>query len=183
MDNIVSWNIRGLNQPNKQVGMIGLLETKVKESNVSKVAGKTFLGWIWHHNFELNLRGHILIAWKPNTYNVQVIAKIKQLIHCHAVQLSIHRKFFITFVYGMNQEQQRMPLWIDLHALAQQIDEAWCILGDFNLVLYKEDRMGGNEIQEHEVYDFANLLDICELQEMMDRGLLLMDKQNCMKQN
>ena len=54
MDNIVSWNIKGLNWPNKQedvrsflynnkVGMIGLLETKVKDKNVDKVAGKAFL--------------------------------------------------------------------------------------------------------------------------------------------
>jgi len=55
MDNIVSWNIRGLNWPNKQeevrsflhknkVGMIGLLETKVKIKNVDKIAGNVFPG-------------------------------------------------------------------------------------------------------------------------------------------
>ena len=70
MDSIVSWNIRGLNWPNKQVdvqfflnnrhiGMIGLLETKVKEKNVNKVAGKTFPGWVWQHNFEYNVKGRI----------------------------------------------------------------------------------------------------------------------------
>ena len=51
MDNVVAWNIRGLNWPHKQVdvsiflhsnkvGLIGLLETKVKEKNVEKIAAK-----------------------------------------------------------------------------------------------------------------------------------------------
>ena len=56
-----------------------------------------------------------------------------------------------------------MSLWSDLQALAPQITEAWCILGDFNSVLYKEDRMGGIEIQDHEVQYLANLLDSCDL--------------------
>ena len=50
-----------------------------------------------------------------------------------------------------------MPLWVDLLALTSQINKAWCILGDFNSVLYKEDRMGGIEIQDHEVQHLANL--------------------------
>ena len=56
MDNIVGWNIRGLNWPNKQVdinhylfankvGLVGLFETKVKEVNVDKVAARVFPGW------------------------------------------------------------------------------------------------------------------------------------------
>ena len=54
MDNLVSWNIKGLNWPNKQVdvniflqtnkaGLIGLLERKVKENNANKVAVKAFV--------------------------------------------------------------------------------------------------------------------------------------------
>ena len=71
MDRICSWNIRGLNWPNKkedvkillnekQVGFVGLLETKVREHNVEKVAHNIFQGWMWHHNF--NARGRIWLA-------------------------------------------------------------------------------------------------------------------------
>ena len=56
MDNILVWNIRGLNSPNKQediqvflnkerVGLVALLETKVKQENIAQVAGKVFGGW------------------------------------------------------------------------------------------------------------------------------------------
>ena len=76
MDDIVGWNVRGLNWPNKQVdisiylnlnkaGLVGLFETKVKLSNVDKVASQVFPGWRWHHNFSLNTKGRIWIAWRP----------------------------------------------------------------------------------------------------------------------
>jgi len=53
MDKICCWNVRGLNWPNKQedlkislnknqVGLAGLLETKVKERNVNKIAHHLF---------------------------------------------------------------------------------------------------------------------------------------------
>ncbi|XP_070015032.1 uncharacterized protein [Nicotiana sylvestris] len=56
MVNILSWNVRGLNTPNKQketkllcndekVGMIGLLETKIKKDRIEQIAGKLFSGW------------------------------------------------------------------------------------------------------------------------------------------
>lgn len=65
MANILCWNIRRLNWPNKQedvrlflqtnqVGLVGLIETKVKEKNVSHIATRTFPGWEWLHNFSLN---------------------------------------------------------------------------------------------------------------------------------
>ena len=57
MDSIVGWNIRGLNWPNKQkdvksflysnkVGLIGLLETKVKVKNVESWQQRYFPGGI-----------------------------------------------------------------------------------------------------------------------------------------
>ena len=93
MDSIVCWNIRCLNFPNKQegvkiflynnkVGFVGLLETKVKEHNVSMVAAKIFPGWHWHMNFSLNPKGGIWIAWKPSSYNVFILSQTEQLVHC-----------------------------------------------------------------------------------------------------
>ena len=55
MNNIITWNIRGLNSPNKQedisgflnkqnVGIVALLETKVKQQNITAVAYRMFGG-------------------------------------------------------------------------------------------------------------------------------------------
>ncbi|KAJ8445042.1 hypothetical protein Cgig2_022562 [Carnegiea gigantea] len=42
--------------------------------------------------------------------------------------------------------------------------------GDFNAVLYKGDRMGGNEIQDHEVQPFSACIYDCGLQEVRYKG-------------
>ena len=84
MDNIVSWNIRGLNWPNKQedlklflrmnkVGLIGLLETKVKQNKVDIMASKILPGWQWQHNFLLNPKGRIWMAWKSSIYQIEIL--------------------------------------------------------------------------------------------------------------
>ena len=177
MGSIASWNIRGLNWPNKQedvhtflhinkVGLIGLLETKVKEKNADRVAKLAFPGWQWQHNFECNPRGRIWIAWRPNFYRIQVLKKTDQLMHCCATQMLSQKHFYITYVYGLNHDHQRTPLWNDLITLGQNMNEAWCLLGDFNAVMYKEDRTGGTDVLDHEVQDMNNLIDLCGLQEM-----------------
>ena len=66
----------------------------------------------------------------------------------------------------MNQEQLKGALWTDLQALAQSINEAWCLLGDFNTILYKEDRKGGTDVQDHEVHYLSNRLGLRDLQEI-----------------
>ncbi|KAJ8429998.1 LOW QUALITY PROTEIN: hypothetical protein Cgig2_033923 [Carnegiea gigantea] len=65
--------------------------------------------------------------------------------------VSTNKRFYITFVYSMNQQQQQLSMWKDLHELSESINEAWSVLGDFNAILSKEDRGGGNEIQESDI--------------------------------
>ena len=83
MDNILSWNIRGLNWPNKQedlrsflhinkVSLIGLMETKIKMENDNKIAARAFPGWKWENNSTPHIKGRLRIAWQPRLYEVQV---------------------------------------------------------------------------------------------------------------
>ncbi|KAJ8431362.1 hypothetical protein Cgig2_002085 [Carnegiea gigantea] len=104
--------------------MFGLLETKVKEKNVKKIAAKVFPGWGWMHNFHLEPKGRI---W------------------------------------------QRQELWDELSTY-EPSDEPWCVIGDFNAILYKEDRMGGDEVRMAELLDLKSFVDTCELQEMRSIG-------------
>ncbi|KAJ8419599.1 hypothetical protein Cgig2_000942 [Carnegiea gigantea] len=141
------WNIRGLNWPNKQedvkiflhekqIGLVGLLKTKVKEKNVEKVANKIF----------------------------QVEYQRKNLGCLEAIP------FYLTFIYGANQEGQRRLLWEALTATATDMEEAWCILGDFNSVLHPGDRLGGTDIQDVEIKPFEECINTCEIQQMRSIG-------------
>ena len=50
------------------------------------------------------------------------------------------------------------------------MNEAWCVLGDFNANLHNKDRMGGTEVTEFELRDFADCLFNYELQEIRCAG-------------
>jgi len=176
MDNVVSWNIWGLNSPNKQedlklflysnkVGLIGLLETKIILHKVDNIANKVFMGWQWQHNFHLNSKGRIWLAWKPSAYHLEILKVTDQLIHGKALQYNSNKQFYITMVYGMNQASQRQELWDDLQNLAPR-SEAWSIMGDFNAVLRWKDRIGGDIVTEHELMELKPLLEACELHEV-----------------
>ena len=159
MARICSWNVRGLNWPNKQED----IKLFLHEKNI-------FHGWQWHHNFNLNTKGRIWVAWKPSLYKVQILSTEEQFIHCQVTMLHDMRKFFITFIYGANQEGQRQVLWDALEEFAAAIDEGWCILGDFNAVLNTADRMGGTEITAAEIRPLNDCINTCEVQELRSIG-------------
>jgi len=55
------------------VGLIGLLETKIKAENDNKVAVSTFPGWRWQNNSTPLIKGRIWVTWKPSSYNQTVL--------------------------------------------------------------------------------------------------------------
>ncbi|KAJ8449647.1 hypothetical protein Cgig2_005669 [Carnegiea gigantea] len=129
-----------------------------------------FPSWRWMHNFTLNSKGRIWLAWKPNVYRTHLIRMTDQLIHCKVTQLSTNKHFYLSMIYGFNHEDQRENLWNDLIDIGQNMDDAWCLLGDFNVLRSKEDRIGGSDVQEHELRELANLLEVCELHEPKSTG-------------
>lgn len=66
-----------------------------------------------------------------------------QYIHCKVTPSHTSKQFCLTFVYGYNQAEARQPLWDALAVISIGMDEALCVLGDFNSILYPEDRMVG----------------------------------------
>jgi len=180
MTNIASWNVWGLNWPNKQedvklflqlnnIGLIGLLEAKIKSQKVSKIAENIFRGWEWANNFAIS-NGRIWVAWKPSLYRVTIQEKSDQFIHCKVTQLLPSKHFHITFIYGHNHELQRQPMWTALQRLSTYIQGAWCLLGDFNAILSKQDRIGGNTVSDYDIQELSNFMEECEVLEMPSSG-------------
>ncbi|KAJ8421943.1 hypothetical protein Cgig2_012935 [Carnegiea gigantea] len=57
-----------------------------------------------------------------------------------------------------------------LKTIAKDMEEARCILGDFNSVLHPSDRMGGTRTQDAEIRKFKECITTCEIEEMRSRG-------------
>ncbi|KAJ8432350.1 hypothetical protein Cgig2_021120 [Carnegiea gigantea] len=66
--------------------------------------------------------------------------------------------------------QDRLPLWDTLHQISLSVQSAWCILGDFNTILYEDDRIGGNEVTDHDTQELSAFMETCEMQEMTGSG-------------
>ena len=180
MARVVSWNVRGMNYPNKQedlkillqqhnAGLVGFLETKVKEQHIAQVIKKVCPRWQWTHNATADEKGRIVVCWHPKEYMFKQLKVIDQMIHGEAIQISTKIKFFITFVYGRNLMDQRCLLWEDINSLAI-LDDPWCMMGDFNAVLHPGERIGGVEVSDLETKDFAECVYSCSLQEFQYEG-------------
>jgi len=61
-------------------------------------------------------------------------------------------------------------MWEDLKELSHQVTEAWCILGDFNVVLFKEDKRGGNDVHDTEIREMIEFIKYGDLHEMRWNG-------------
>ncbi|KAL9233090.1 hypothetical protein vseg_008128 [Gypsophila vaccaria] len=154
MDNFGFWNVRGMNNSrkqndinfflhNKEIGLFGLIETKVKNNAMAPVQSK-FKQWCVSTNNGYHKGGRIWIVWKPQVYRVQFLEYNAQYIHMKIESLMRRQSFYYTVIYAFNNAQDRLPLWHQLRRLAAMISGPWAIGGDFNCILYANEKVGGN---------------------------------------
>ena len=56
-------------------------------------------------------------------------------------------------------------MWEALIDISHNMEDPWCVLGDFNSVLHQGERMGGNDANEREMREFGDCILQCGLQE------------------
>ncbi|XP_062074858.1 uncharacterized protein LOC133778853 [Humulus lupulus] len=133
MDKVISWNVQGINNQQKQrlvkqfiasqrVGLVGLLETRVKAQKLGALYLNLFAGWCFTSNN----------AWHPGGRIVG-----------------------------------RRWLWKDLQDL--NIKGPWIVMGDFNDILAKEERIG-NRVRYNTSTDFIDCVANCKLEDVKYSG-------------
>uniref|UniRef100_A0A803Q408 Reverse transcriptase domain-containing protein n=1 Tax=Cannabis sativa TaxID=3483 RepID=A0A803Q408_CANSA len=178
MDKVISWNVQGINSQQKQLnvkqfialqkaGLVGLLETRVKSSKLGDLYQRMFQGWCFTSNLAWHKGGRIIIAWNPLLFNITIIKCTSQMIHSHIETLNNRYKFFITFVYGFNDENGRKDLWNDLRSVSSQ--EPWLILGDFNDILSKDERIG-DKARISTSTTFLECVNDCQISDIKSSG-------------
>ncbi|XP_070010525.1 uncharacterized protein [Nicotiana sylvestris] len=76
----------------------------------------------------------------------------------------------LTLVYGFNTIEQRKSLWSNLNDISTQMTKPWIIGGDFNAMLYTQDRMYGNPVAMSEMEDFSDCIHNLFLNELAWKG-------------
>ncbi|XP_048501331.1 uncharacterized protein LOC125497709 [Beta vulgaris subsp. vulgaris] len=100
-------------------------------------------GWCFTSNSNVVDQGRIVVAWFPNAFNVFVELVTDQLIH------------------------YRVMLWQALSKVKTNLP--WVVMGDFNVVLNLDERVG-SPVRLHEVADFRDCVDHCELADLKQCG-------------
>ncbi|XP_060968449.1 uncharacterized protein LOC115703846 [Cannabis sativa] len=111
----------------------------VKAPKLGALYSNVFDGWCFSSNIAWYAGGKIAIGWNPCRFTVDIIKCTSQLIH---LKISTVESFnsFLTVVYAFNNRGERRLLWKDICELYS--DENWCLMGDFNDILAKEERVG-----------------------------------------
>ncbi|KAL9232349.1 hypothetical protein vseg_007472 [Gypsophila vaccaria] len=158
MDNIGFWNVKGMNRltkqneinfflHNKDIGLIGLIETKINNKAFQK-AQLSFYNWCISTNSGYHKGGRIWIVWKPQVYRVQFLEYSAQHIHMKVESIQRSQSFYFTVVYAFNGIQDRVPLWGHLRRISSSVSGPWAIGGDFNCIMSVNEKVGGNVTTE-----------------------------------
>nr|XP_016445978.1 PREDICTED: uncharacterized protein LOC107771163 [Nicotiana tabacum] len=146
------------------------METRVKEHNFKRITKAITPDWEGINNYQYAQNGRVWVLGDPRWYSVKLIKVGAQYVHCQLTDNLGKIDCLIIVVYGHNTIEQRKALWADIHNLAANITTLWLIGGDFNTVLYSQDRLMGNPITYSETQDFASCIQTLQLNELLWKG-------------
>ncbi|XP_074283452.1 uncharacterized protein LOC141607999 [Silene latifolia] len=114
-------------------------------------------------------RSRIWLFYNPATVVINNIVLHEQLIHCTVTSKATNLCVATTFVYGMNDPQDRHRLWGKLISISL-LASPWLVTGDFNVVRDLTERKGPNPPSLHDIMDFNACLAQCLLDDMNCTG-------------
>ncbi|XP_030478095.1 uncharacterized protein LOC115695145 [Cannabis sativa] len=178
MDKLLCWNVQGANNQQKQglikqfislqkVDFVGLLETRVKAPKLGNWYSNFFVGWRFSSNIAWHAGGKIVIAWNPLRFIVDIIRCTSQLMHLRIGTTNGIFDSYLTVIYASNSRNERRDLWRDVCELAP--NGKWCLMGDFNDILSKEERIG-HRVRSYPDDDFLNCVNQCHLEDVKFSG-------------
>lgn len=69
-----------------------------------------------------------------------------QVVTCYIKRLEWRKEFYVSFIYDVNDKEDRQILWRKLKDLKSIIrNEAWQLKGDFNIIRYHYEAIGSKE--------------------------------------
>ncbi|KAJ9535686.1 hypothetical protein OSB04_un001162 [Centaurea solstitialis] len=184
MINILTWNVRGLNNRGKQdevknlihlynINICAVVETHVRLEVLPQVCKNTFGRWLWVSNQASCSYGtRIILAWDPALFDVMVIDMNSQCLHAQVRVRGLDMMFLATFVYGANRSVERQLLWSELrkfHAIVG--DKPWVLSGDFNSLLFPHDALGGSSLRNSDMMDFFDCVEAIEVFDLRYTGI------------
>jgi hypothetical protein len=166
----ISWNVRGLNNPQKRevvkhllrewrCDIVCLQETKlvcIDLRMVRSLWGNQHVDWVALD--ATNTAGGILLMW-----DTRVMQKVDVMVGLFSVSCYWHGladgfNWVCSGVYGPQSEESRQQCWEELSLVRQRWMVPWCIVGDFNAVRFPSERSGCTRYNPG-MYAFSDWID------------------------
>ena len=178
---ILSWNVRGVNDPVKRSVIKGFLrsnrvdlvcfqETKVQQMNVGMVRSLgvgRFLNWI-----ALDAEGSaggILLLWDKRRISLVDSVAGSFSVSCRFRMEEDGLQWVFSGVYGPIEKRYRESFWEELGSIRGLWDNPWCVGGDFNEILSPNERSRGGRISKS-MRRFADVLNDLGLRDLPLQG-------------
>ncbi|KAH7851462.1 hypothetical protein Vadar_011960 [Vaccinium darrowii] len=102
-----------------------------------------------------------LALWWDGGVDVEVETADKNIIHTIVTDISNHKLWAATFVYGCPSRAGRESVWDDIRSIARSESLPWMCLGDFNQVMQGSDKLGGHYPSQNSIIAFHGLISDC----------------------
>lgn len=126
--------------------LVGLFETKIKETKFHTGVVNYAKGWYYLHNYSKAENGKIWLIWKEE--DLWVLSQDIQGLYIYCIIKDRRSKFkcALTVVHVNNYMEDGKKLLEGLHKIRENITDPWCVCGNFNSPLATTDRTGGQAI-------------------------------------
>ncbi|XP_059067657.1 uncharacterized protein LOC131858435 [Cryptomeria japonica] len=175
---LISWNVRGLNAPNKRrliksqlelmkCDLVLLQETKLNLQS----ADRLFSSWkVW--NFcsspSLGASGGLAIIWKDSAIHFSLVALSSNWMLGIVKRRTSNLKFWLFNVYGPSGIIEKRMLWNSLITLTTPLQNVFLIFGgDFNAIANLNEKVGGIIPNKRVILDFSNFIQYLSLVDCM----------------
>ena len=178
---ILSWNVRGADAPNKRkviknflrsyrADLVCLQETKVQEMTIDLVRN---LGVGHHLNWKAlhaeGSAGGILLLWDNSRISLVDSVVGSFFVSCLFRMPEDGFQWVFSGVYGPVENSVRESFWEELGSIKGLWDCPWCIGGDFNEVLFPNERSRGGRLS-NSMRRFSDILNDLDLRDLPLQG-------------
>ncbi|XP_057815879.1 uncharacterized protein LOC131029424 [Cryptomeria japonica] len=133
-------------------------ETKLNEENASFFKSFSRM-WDGVYQEAIGSKGGMVVLWNLDKVAVDLINKQKNWMHCKVRILQEEMDFSLFNVYGPTKTEEKKRVWIEIIDQIRMIDsEKAIVAGDFNALLYNEEKFGGLSMNARVMEDFRNFV-------------------------
>ncbi|PKU62497.1 hypothetical protein MA16_Dca027089 [Dendrobium catenatum] len=182
---IAAWNIRGFSTSNKVfscknlvkslcLDMIGILENRIHHTSIADPfflnSHRVFDYEDSCNNFHCSNLGRIWLKWSTDRLDFKPTFISSQMI-AGMVIYGNNDPFLLSVIYASNNQDERKTLWNEIRNNSPAVGIPWILMGDFNCCRYPSDKLGGNVLQQNQLYDFNSLIFYANLYDLASVGI------------